>query len=117
MEDIFEYQVKPPIEGIDEIKAAELAWACYDQGRKDYWKGLRDDCPPVPLEGVSDVAAKYPRAAAYLKAERWAQSENIKRAAFGQQAMGRILAGDDPDWVLDEMRKSWAAFLVAQGEG
>lgn len=127
MEEIFEYQMNPTTKstegnkeifaGVAAIKAAELAWACYEQGRKDYWDGFREDYPKKPQEGVFEVEAKYPRAVAYMKAESWAQSVNLKKAAFGKQAMGRLIAGEDPALVQDEMEKSWAAFQVAQGEG
>lgn len=121
MEDIFVYQVNPAevkpgavIEGIDEIQAVTLAWRCYDQGRKDYWNGIRDTMPQEPKEGIQEVERRYPRAAVYLAAEKWVNSREPIMIRLGKEAQERLLNGDDPDAVLTDMVNRHDAFKLAQ---
>ena len=121
MEDIFVYKVNPAsvkpgaiIEGIDEIQNIVMAWRCYDQGRKDYWDGLQDTMPEKPKEGVQEVEKRYPVASAYLYAEEWVDSREPIKIRLGKQAQLRLLDGDDPDTVLNDMRASLDAFKLAQ---
>lgn len=64
---------------------------------------------------VFGAEQKHPRESAYVKAKEWSLDQEPKKAALGKQAMDRILDGDDPAVVLEEMESSWNAFQVAQG--
>lgn len=63
---------------------------------------------------IAELEKKFPRAAVYLKAQKWSWSTEPKQADLGKAAMNRILDGDDPAVVLEEMESAWAAFNVAQ---
>ena len=65
---------------------------------------------------IRDLEKKYPRAAAYLEAERWIYSGNPIKVRLGSRAMEKILNGEDPYAVLDEMSKGLDAFNMAQEE-
>lgn len=121
MEENFEYQVKPAptketheIEGVAEIKATILAWQCYDQGRKEYWDGIRDTMPQEPKEGVQEVERRYPRAAVYLVAEEWVDSRIPILIRLGKQAQERLQDGEDHNTVLEDMLSRYDVFKMAQ---
>lgn len=122
MEDVFEYQIfdverKKKVQGVDgliELMAALNERNAYMQGRKDFEEGLITEMPPKPTTSVAEMKQKYPRAAAYLEAQSWSWSASFKKSGLGKQAMERILNGDDPDTVLEDMQNAWTAFRVAQ---
>lgn len=118
-EEKFEYKITrrdETIEGLTELKAAIDAWNHYLARFKMWLDGDIHDRPDLPGVSIGELEKKYPRAAAYRTAEVWANSTSFAKARFGQQACGRILAGEDHNQVLDDMNKAWAAFRVAQGE-
>ena len=104
----------PGIEGLKELWDAIQEQTRYLAIRKEYNRGFITELPPKPTSNVAQLKEQYPRAAAYLAAMEWAASSKFKKAAFGKQAMERIFAGEDPDQVLDDMKRAWAAFRVAQ---
>ncbi len=99
MEENFVYRVSPApdpdIEGLAEIRAA----------LKDEKKTVFD---------IDELRAKYPRAAAYLEAERWISTTNPVKIRLGSRAMEKILNGEDPDAVLHFMSIGLDAFYLAQ---
>lgn len=106
------------IEGLAEIKAAISAWVNYHQAKMEFERGERefDKIPAYNPNLRSDLEKKYPRAAAYLEAERWICSGNPIKVRLGSRAMEKILDGEDPYAVLDEMSKGLDAFNMAQEE-
>lgn len=122
MEDIFVYDAgKKPveIEGLSEIKAATTAWVNYHQAKTEFERGDRDfeDMPAYIPGELEALRAKYPRAAAYLEAERWSFSGVPIKVRLGTRACERLLDGEDPHAVLDDMSKELDAFYLAQQEG
>lgn len=115
MENKHEYQVFDPerkkkvqgIEGLFDLMAAYVA------------KGIEELSDLVAstdlATAIAELEQKYPRAAVYLKAQRWSWSAEQKKSDLGKKAMNRILDGDDPAVVMEEMESSWTAFTVAQG--
>lgn len=61
-----------------------------------------------------ELRAKYPRAAAYLEAERWIYSQNPVKVRLAARALEKILDGEDPEAVIQEMSKGLDAFFLAQ---
>lgn len=104
------------IEGLAEIKAAISAWANYHQAKTRFERGEIDfeDVPAYNPNLRSDLEKKYPRAAAYLEAERWIRTDNPIKVRLGSRAMEKILNDEDPYAVLDEMSKGLDAFNMAQ---
>ena len=104
------------IEGLAEIQAAKTAWIKYHQAKARFENGDIDfeDVPAYNPNLLSDLRKQYPRAAAYLEAERWILTENPVKVRLGSRAMEKILNGEDPHAVLDEMSKGLDAFYMAQ---
>lgn len=104
------------IEGLAEIQAATSAWMNYHQAKMEFERGEREfeDVPEFDPAEICNLKKKYPRAAAFLEAERWISTGNIIKVRLGSRAMEKILNGEDPYAVLDEMSKGLDAFYMAQ---
>ena len=112
MEANYEYNAGPNpeevIEGLKELRAAIVA---HLQKRYD------PQCKAEEMydTGVIDgLRAKYPSAAAYLEAESWSRAAAPIKARLGSAACERLLNGEDPYAVLDDMSKGLDAFYLAQ---
>ncbi len=115
-EETFAYQIHKdvPIEGVKEIRRATAALDSYRIQRRDFVEGDNTNFPKRPEVDIYALQQQYPRAAAYLKAERWYNSPGFRKSDLGKKAMDRILAGEDHTKVLEDMHNAWAAFRVAQ---
>jgi hypothetical protein len=91
------------IEGLAELRAAQAD--CRNAGPDD----LRDK-----IQKSDELRAKYPRAAAYLEAERWIYSANPVKVRLASRALEKILDGEDPEAVILEMSRAHDAFYLAQ---
>lgn len=107
------------IEGLAEIKAATAAWVKYHQAKTEFERGDRgcDDMPDYNPNERADLEKKYPKAAAFLEAERWTYFGTPIKVRLGSRAMEKILDGEDPAAVLEEMHQGLIAFNMAQEEG
>lgn len=63
---------------------------------------------------IDELRAKFPRAAAYLEAERWIYSQNPVKVRLAARALEKILDGEDPEAVIQEMSQGLDAFFLAQ---
>jgi hypothetical protein len=99
------------IEGLAELQAARDAEAEYHHefNRRLEDEALSSIMPARPKVSAEDVAAKHPRAAAYIKAENWTYSNNYTKNAAGRKALERIINGEDHEQVLAEMEAEWSA--------
>lgn len=104
------------IEGLAEIRAATAAWAKYHQAKARFENGEIDfeDVPAYIPNELIDLKKKYPRAAAYLEAEQWIYSQDPVKVRLAARALEKIISGEDPEAVLDEMRQGLDAFNMAQ---
>lgn len=102
------------IEGLDEIIEArrdlenwhyEFQKSFYDVGGL----GVRKK----PEYDFDAMYARYPIAAAYLKAESFANASNYVKANIGNDARERIINGDNPEAVIAEMEKEWHEYCEA----
>ena len=105
-----EAKLKANVPGLDELRAAyEDAEREYQEFRammkNEYNDGAR---PPKPAANPAELAAKYPVAAAYLKAEAWSMASHYAKAAAGRKAMENIANGEDYKTALATMEKEWA---------
>ena len=94
------------IEGLADIRAAIDATKYVVGDRDKVREHLRD---------LDEMRAAFPRAAAYLEAEQWIATEDPIKVRLGSRAMEKILNGEDPEAVLDEMSQGLDAFNMAQG--
>lgn len=53
------------------------------------------------------LAKRYPRAAAYLRAESWSVASNDVKAAAGRKAMNAIASGQSYKTAIREMEERW----------
>ena len=91
------------IEGLDEIRAVQA----------DLMKTGIDNLADM-IRKRDELWAKYPRAAAYLEADRWIATEVPIKVRLGSRAMEKILDGEDPEAVIQEMSQGLDAFWLAQ---
>lgn len=91
------------IEGLSELRAAQAALS----------KAGIDDLADK-LRTRDELWAKYPRAAAYMEAERWIYSADPVKVRLAARALEKILDGEDPEAVIQEMSHGLDAFYMAQ---
>ena len=91
------------IEGLAELRAAQA----------DLSKAGIDDLADK-LQTRDELWAKYPRAAAYTEAERWIYSGDPVKVRLASRALEKILDGEDPEAVIQEMSRALDAFYLAQ---
>lgn len=116
-EQIEERKAKDPaIEGLAELRAAKKNRSNYFVAKMMFERGEIDfEAVPVYRSGeVQELEKKYPRAAAYLEAARWISTGNPVKVRLGSRAMEKILGGEDPEAVIQEMSKGLDAFWLAQ---
>lgn len=102
------------IEGLAEIRAEFKKSIEHHKAKTLFERGELVDMPAYNPEKVTELKKKYPRAAAYLEAERWIYSENPVKVRLAARALEKILDGEDPEAVIQEMRKGLDAFFLAQ---
>ncbi len=95
------------IAGLSELRSAIDKIAAYDEAYNRAWESGDDRYPIVPDIDLDSLKAKYPRAAAYLKAEVWSCASHYVKSAAGDKARKRILAGEDYVKVIADMEKEW----------
>ena len=65
----------------------------------------------VTPEGIEALRKKYPRAAAYRKAEAGSLAANYVQASAYEKALERIINGDDYEKALVDADAEWKAYL------
>lgn len=98
------------IEGLAELRDAIYAMAQYKEKMNkmfDSESGVLAIAKPTPTP--AEVSAKYPRAAAYIKAENWTYSENYKKSAIGKNALEAIINGGDHEEAIKAMEDTFDA--------
>lgn len=104
------------IEGLAELRAAIKDRNAHFRAKIHFERGeIGIDAVPTYKPGeVEALEKKYPRAAAYLEAERWIYSENPVKVRLASRALEKILDGEDPEAVILEMSRAHDAFYLAQ---
>ena len=100
------------IDGLEEIKNAieeQIRW------REDFNRAMEseDGCVGMrakPEDNIAELKQKYPRAAAYIKAESESLKSNYELAAIGKKALEAIINGEDHEKVMEEMEEAHKAF-------
>lgn len=104
------------IEGLDELYAAMNAAADYYEAFKRMMEDQDNDGafpPKKPDVTPAEVSAKYPRAAAYVKAEKWSCAAHYAKAAAGRKAQEAIINGADHEAAIEAMEAEWTAYCNA----
>lgn len=102
------------IEGLKEIKTA-----IYDRQRyRREFNAMMDDefndgarAPKLPTADVDALLAKYPRAAAYIKAESYSYAAHDVKSMSGAKAIEKIINGEDYAAALADMEAEWSAYV------
>lgn len=98
------------IEGLNEIKVAIAEHELYHDEFNAAMERGDGRLPSRPESNIGEMKAKYPRAAAYLKAENYEYSANYAQASAGRKARERIINGEDYEQVLTDMEKEWSDY-------
>lgn len=99
------------IEGLKEIHDALEAQADYYRAFDRMMEDENNDgvCPPKrPTGNIAELKAKYPRAAAYIAAEKYSNASNYAKAIAGDKALEKIINGEDYVAALAAMEKEWS---------
>jgi len=97
-------KLRANVPGLDELRAA---YEDAERERVEYQRMMEDEYNDGARD-PAEVAAKYPVAAAYLKAEDWSMASHYAKAAAGRKAMESIANGEDYKTALATMEKEWA---------
>ena len=102
------------IPGLSEIQAAKDDLERWH----DEWERSFDDVGglgvrPKPKYDFAEMNAKYPRAAAYLKAESYSLAAHDVKASAGRKALEKIVNGEDYEEALKVMEDEWSAYCDA----
>lgn len=96
------------IEGLVELQTAISDWNDYHNAMNRF---IERDCtgeaPVKPSVTVEELTEKYPRAAAYVKADQWSYSTHYYKASCGDRAKAAILDGQNYKDVIDNMKSAW----------
>lgn len=101
------------IPGLKEIRAlieARADWRDELTRQMDSEDGCTS-MPGYPEGDIKALCAQYPRAAAYLRAEAWAEAENDVKSQAGAEALEKILNGEPHEEALAEMEQTWQAHV------
>ena len=95
------------IEGLKEIRAASRELnEFYDRYNEAVVNGY-GILPVKPDIDLDALKAKYPRAAAYLKAESYKNAAHYQKSSAGRKALERIINGEPHETVIAEMEREW----------
>lgn len=95
------------IPGLKELEAAKAEQAAYREAfarAVDSGDGIY---PAKPKSDPAELSAKYPMAAAMLRAESYSRAANYRKASAGRKAVERILDGEDWEKVINDMETEW----------
>lgn len=106
------------IEAIDGLKDLERCKEAWDSYHRAFYRMMSDQDndgarpPKCPAHTVEELAAKYPRASAYLTAQSWSVASHYGKSAAGRKALERIINGEDHEQVITEMKAEWSAYCA-----
>lgn len=104
------------IEGLQEIYDAKEAWSRYRNAFERMMEDQDNDgaFPPMrPTVNVEELNTKYPRAAAYIKAENYSCAANYAKSSAGRTALEKIINGEDYVQAIADMEAEWSAYCDA----
>lgn len=100
------------IEGLKEMNTLANAWDAYAV-RRERAMDNGAQWPTAPKTEMSELAAKFPRAAAYRKANAWSMASNYIKAGCGRRATEQVLNGEDYAAALADMDREWSDYCEA----
>lgn len=101
------------IEGLAEIKEAQNNLANWHEKFEDSFNDVGGlGVGTKPRYNFDEAYVKYPRAAAYLKAEKYANSTNYELSEIGSRALEKIIFEPDYESAIEAMEKELKEFNV-----
>lgn len=101
------HNFRSTIPGLKELEVAKAEQAAYREAfarAVDSGSGIY---PAKPKSDPAELSAKYPMAAAMLRAESYSRAANYRKASAGRKAVERILDGDDWEKAVSDMEAEW----------
>jgi hypothetical protein len=101
------------IAGIDGLRELQEAIGEHEKYHDDFEKCFENEGVVFPDRPKSDVSAlrkKYPRAAAYLKAENIKYSDHFVQSAAGSKALEKIIDGEDFKKAIADAKAEFSAY-------
>jgi len=111
-------KIKANVPGFDELRSIMNEWESYYESCSRTTKSEEIDGvnpPKRPEAKITEIAKKYPVAAAYMKADDWRLSSHSVKSAIGDEAKSRIENGENYKIVIAEMEKEWVEYADASG--
>ncbi|MGN1101553.1 MAG: hypothetical protein ACI4RG_05120 [Huintestinicola sp.] len=100
------------IEGLKVLKNNISEWEKYSYMINKYISnGALGSAPSKPEIESSELKKKFPRAAAYIKAESYAYASNAVKSSIGKDALDKIIDGCDYSVVISDMEEKWKNHL------
>lgn len=101
------HNFRSAIPGLKELEVAKAEQAAYREAfarAVDSGDGIY---PAKPKSDPAELSARYPMAAAMLRAESYSRAANYRKASAGRKAVERILDGEDWEKVIGGMEADW----------
>lgn len=95
---------------IPELKELEVAKAEQAAYREAFARAVDSGdgiYPAKPKSDPSELSARYPMAAAMLRAESYSRAANYRKASAGRKAVERILDGENWEKAIGDMEAEW----------
>lgn len=94
----------PELKELEAAKAEQAAYRGAFARAVDSGSGIY---PAKPKSDPAELSAKYPMAAAMLRAESYSRAANYRKASAGRKAVERILDGGDWEKAVSDMEAEW----------
>lgn len=104
----YRQNLRDAIPGLKELEAAKEEQAAYREAFSravDSGDGLY---PAKPKSDPEELSARYPMAAAMLRAESYSCAANYRKASAGRKAVERILDGEEWEKAIRDMETEWS---------
>ena len=95
------------IPGLKELEAAKEEQAAYREAFARAVDSGNGIYPAKPKSDPEELSARYPAAAALLRAESYSCAANYRKAGAGRKAVERILDGENWEKVINDMETEW----------
>lgn len=95
------------IPGLKELEVSKAEQAAYREAfarAVDSGDGIY---PAKPKSDPAELSARYPMAAAILRAESYSRATNYHKASAGRKAVERILDGENWEKAVSDMEAEW----------
>lgn len=103
------------IEGLSELHEALRKKAEFYQNLNRMMDDENNDGvfpPRKPEVSPEEIAKKYPRAAAYVRAEDWSNAAHCAKASIGEKALDAIINGADYESAVKAMETEWSEYCT-----